>query len=776
MERDASLSRALIGRCQACVLVVLAVACGGSTPSSDVASRPLHPGDVHLPAAFTRAEARADDARDLSAEDVDRAAWEVRRTSTGALIASHNRAHLDTAVLPGSLYKVLLARAAVEQGITDLAVACPRRLTVHGRVLDCVHPPAVGLLDLAQALAYSCNTYFARMAGRLDKDQWARTVQRFGAPPPATDAPLVLVALGLAGGPLPATAWRDVVRAAIFDGESADRRVIQEGLRAAATSGSADALGDGWHGTLAKTGTVPTSAGSEGLVVAFRPEDDLEIVVRVNGGSGRDAAAVARAVLDTQVGGVHIQLGHVPDASARRDVTPHLETVALESYVARVVAAEAARDMPAAALEAVAIAARTFAVTHRARHQGEGFELCDTTHCQAVATGAWSAAHAAASATRGMVLAREGHPVPVQYSAACPGTLYAARDVWGGDAAADDYVVTLVGAEPNRHDVATWQADVRVEELTRALHAAGLRGGPPRDVSVARTVSGLPLAVRLDGMQPSVLSADRFRTIVGRALGWHVLKSHYWTVERRSGGYHFRGQGKGHGVGLCLAGAEAMAQRDPGTTGRDVLAVYYPQLGLQSVADTVRLRVSTASEGRAPELLALAYRVLADLRATLRVAAERDVEIVEHSSIEAYQRATGRAWWTSATTRMVAPTRARIDVVPFETLHRSGRAEAVLRHELVHVLTEATLGDAPLWAREGLASRLAAAATLRGALTPEPLRAEAAPTPEGVGDDCPSDADLTYAGGGDVMRDRYLQAAACVERQLRSGVSWRDMR
>jgi SpoIID/LytB domain protein len=736
---------------------------------------PPPPGDVHRAPVGTRPEARVEEAPDVSVEALDLAAWVVRRASTGAPLASHNVAHLDTPVLPGSLYKVVLARAAIEQGIADLSVACPRRLTAHGRVLDCVHPAAIGPLELAQALAYSCNTYFARLASRLDAHQWARTAKRLGAPPPATDAPAVLVGLGLAGTRLTATAWRDVVRAAILDGEGADRTVIQDGLRAAVTSGSADVLRDAWHDTLAKTGTVSTSVGSEGLVVVFRPEDDLEVVVRVNGGSGRDAAAVARALLDTRVSGVHIRLGHVPDASVRDDVTPRLETVALEPYVARVVAAEAAPGMPAAALEAVAIAARTFAVTHRTRHQDEAFELCDTTHCQAVATAAWSAAYAAASATRGLVLAREGHPVPIQYSAACPGTLYAARDVWGGDVAAHEDVRSHVGAEPNRHDVATWQADVRVEELTRALHAAGLRGGPPRDVSVARTASGLPLAVRLDGMQPDVLSADRFRTIVGRALGWHVLKSHYWTVDRRSGGYHFRGQGKGHGVGLCLAGAETMARRDAGTTASDVLAVYYARLGLRSLADTVRLRVSTRSEGRAPELLALAYRLLADLRATLRVAAARDVEIVEHTSIEAYQRTTGRAWWTSATTRMVAPTRARIDVVPFETLRRRGRVEAVLRHELVHVLTEATLGDAPLWVREGLAT-LAATGDLPKA-APGTHHVPSRQPPSGDWSaDCPRDAELMSPGGGDIMRDLYLRAAHCVARHLETGASWRAAR
>ena len=54
----------------------------------------------------------------------------------------------------------------------------------------------------------------------------------------------------------------------------------------------------------------------------------------------------------------------------------------LETYVARVLAGEAARDSPPAALEALAITVRTYALANRSRHRADGFDLCDQTHCQ----------------------------------------------------------------------------------------------------------------------------------------------------------------------------------------------------------------------------------------------------------------------------------------------------------------------------------------------------------------------------------------------------------
>ena len=59
----------------------------------------------------------------------------------------------------------------------------------------------------------------------------------------------------------------------------------------------------------------------------------------------------------------------------------------METYVARVLAGEAVRDSQPAALEALAITIRTFALANRGRHRADGFDLCDQTHCQVLRRG-----------------------------------------------------------------------------------------------------------------------------------------------------------------------------------------------------------------------------------------------------------------------------------------------------------------------------------------------------------------------------------------------------
>ena len=103
-----------------------------------------------------------------------------------------------------------------------------------------------------------------------------------------------------------------------------------------------------------------------------------------------------------------------------REAQPRIETLPLEEYVARVVAGEGQPRAADAAQQALAIAVRTFALANRARHRSEGFDLCDTTHCQ-VLRPATPASTRAALATAGKVLVDRGEPAPVFYSAWCGG-------------------------------------------------------------------------------------------------------------------------------------------------------------------------------------------------------------------------------------------------------------------------------------------------------------------------------------------------------------------
>jgi SpoIID/LytB domain protein len=99
----------------------------------------------------------------------------------------------------------------------------------------------------------------------------------------------------------------------------------------------------------------------------------------------------------------------------------HLDTVnvlPLEHYLRGVVPRESIPSWRPAALQAQAVAARTYSVFHRARSSGRAYDLCDTTSCQVY--GGYddekTSTNTAIAATAGRVRLYRGKPIIAEYS------------------------------------------------------------------------------------------------------------------------------------------------------------------------------------------------------------------------------------------------------------------------------------------------------------------------------------------------------------------------
>ncbi|RPJ79056.1 MAG: SpoIID/LytB domain-containing protein, partial [Acidobacteria bacterium] len=434
----------------------------------------------------------------------------------------------------------------------------------------------------------------------------------------------------------------------------------------------------------------------------------------------------------------------------------------------------------------LAITARTYAVANLGRHAADGFDLCDLTHCQVVARPT-QAARRAAEGTAGLVLAYAGKPASVFYTASCGGISERAASVW--PAAIDrPYIVERV--DPLCRKDPGWTTELSVEQLSRALGAAGLRGKRVTDLRVAaRTPSGRVALLSVSGFAPSEIGGDSFRLAVGRTAGWQVLKSASFDVARTAGGYRFTGRGAGHGVGLCLAGATRMARL--GHTSASILSEYFPgtrvmgaktggtSLGdrreasspgagsseqatgstLETPGTRVEMRLQAGDEDERRAIAGLVRRALDSLSRALDVPLPPRVRLTFHPSAASYQRATGQPWWTSGASR-----RSEVDLIPLTNLRSRGTLEETLRHEIVHVLTSDLLVNRPAWVREGLAIHFA------GEAAGAPPRHRAAPV------SCPTDEDLLRSRSAASLEQAYRRAASCVARALASGISWRDIR
>src|SRR5882762_7440034 len=86
------------------------------------------------------------------------------------------------ALMPGSTMKPFSALAALRAGLInqDSRTVCPGRFTGLGFSLPCVHDDHLPPFTPSQAIAYSCNYYFATLGQRLGRDNLIETLRPFG--------------------------------------------------------------------------------------------------------------------------------------------------------------------------------------------------------------------------------------------------------------------------------------------------------------------------------------------------------------------------------------------------------------------------------------------------------------------------------------------------------------------------------------------------------------------------------------------------------------------
>jgi stage II sporulation protein D len=222
----------------------------------------------------------------------------------------------------------------------------------------------------------------------------------------------------------------------------------------------------------------------------------------------------------------------------------------LETAVASVVQAENAPDTPLEALRAQAVATRSYLVGARGRHRD--FDFCDTTHCQFLREPPppESNASRATVATRGLVLAYQDHTVPAMFTRSCGGRTRTPQEV---GLSSDGYPYFSAVCEYCLRHPAHW-----VRRLSQA------------------DASGIDLREH----------AENSRLDIGRRLGWDAVPSNNFTAHSDAKGLVLEGNGEGHGIGLCQAGARAMAQS--GATFREILDHYYPNTTLANLSSEIR--------------------------------------------------------------------------------------------------------------------------------------------------------------------------------------------
>jgi hypothetical protein len=133
----------------------------------------------------------------------------------------------------------------------------------------------------------------------------------------------------------------------------------------------------------------------------------------------------------------------------------------------------------------------------------------------------------------------------------------------------DDFCATM----PHRR----WTQKIPADQLAKALQSDERTNVGARLVSInvtKRDATGRAEAITIEGARRRLVRGWDFKLIVGRVLGWQMIKSSRFEVSRAGGDFIFRGFGFGHGLGLCQEGAHVAARR--GMSYRQILNHYFP--------------------------------------------------------------------------------------------------------------------------------------------------------------------------------------------------------
>jgi SpoIID/LytB domain protein len=626
------------------------------------------------------------------------------------------------AMMPGSAIKPFTTLAALRAGLIDedSRSVCPGRFTGLSFSLPCVHADHLPPFNPSQAIAYSCNYYFATLGQRLGRDKLIATLREFDFGQPTgiagaevsgvvrpcetgsgarivrgiesnhageqTDCnaraaigesdslqvtPIQLLTAYTAlvnGGHLYKPRIADAVdfqateRARINISQQ-QHAIITEGMAGAVRFGTArSAKLDSLPLTIiGKTGTAnpPRGFRTNGWFVGFAApfesnhelaaaEVDLAVLVLLPRAHGSQAAELARPIFAAYAnarqkpereGGRIAPTSPTSAQSASRNpqsaIKVHLvhdnvtEELALEDYVLGVMRAEGTTESEPEALKALATAIRTYALKNAGRHAKDGYDFCSTTHCQRFVSSpapgspagqpGWGGAVTeggnpdgalangraadmrlvtAVRATEGQVLLdAHGQLVDSYFGASCGGETANVGTLWG--ITPPEYLRGVRDEYCESGPHATWSDTISRGDLLRALQSDSRTDVGPRldAISVSkRDETGRAEFITLAGERSRMVRGLDFKIIVGRVLGWNVLKSSRFEISRAGSNFVFRGSGFGHGLGLCQEGAHTMAAR--GANYQKILEKYFPGTSLRPRNGDMSLTPPGVSTGR----------------------------------------------------------------------------------------------------------------------------------------------------------------------------------
>jgi len=193
-----------------------------------------------------------------------------------------------------------------------------------------------------------------------------------------------------------------------------------------------------------------------------------------------------------------------------------INKLSIDEYTYGVINSEMGASNPMEALKAQAVVARSYALTNLRRHEFNGYDLCDSTHCQVYKgySGENIKTNQAVDETKNLVVYYENKPVSAFFSKNSGGHTQNVEDVW------NEKLGYLRGVADPYSPVYNWNAKLTFSEIESKLRVSGYNIGNLESISIiSRNSSGAVDTMEFTGSTgKAIITKEKIRSILGISL------------------------------------------------------------------------------------------------------------------------------------------------------------------------------------------------------------------------------------------------------------------
>ena len=211
--------------------------------------------------------------------------------------------------------------------------------------------------------------------------------------------------------------------------------------------------------------------------------------------------------------------------------------IGIQEYLYSVVPSEMAPGWHDEALKAQAVASRSFTVTRRGAHANEGFDLCDTVHCQAYNGVSFETTRTtnAVRNTANLLIWHANQIVSATFFSSSGGHTDDSENVWTGTA---PYLRAVL--DFYEQNARVWYRVITLDDLNRALLAANANIGTATGMFVNQTANNRVQELIISGtMGNKSLTREQIRTFFAPIEGGSLASRNFTITSGGSGGFAY---------------------------------------------------------------------------------------------------------------------------------------------------------------------------------------------------------------------------------------------